>query len=577
MLLVQLMLGWTTLMPMNADIIPPRPAVASRPAKAAVAPVVRKTTPAPTPTRTEPTPRPAAQKPVVKPAASKKPVVRRPVAPKAAIKLGANNKAPKARGKAPAAKRKAKAAAKPVRKRPVKRRVAKAAKPKKGILERLPSQPDKGVQVLKLPNGMLTWCKGQPSWNVVEIRLGVAAGTANDPKGLYGRSRFLAELLRSKLNQPKNPARSLVPAGGQSYQVLLSKDWVEIRLRSTKKQLPHVLKHLSTTINTFAKAKVTKVMREKLGKTSRTFPPATLPERVDAYLFGGQPRGALLRGKKRTFKTIQPFALRSTYETLYSANRMRLLLVGGVDCKATASTLQSTLGKIPRGKDSALFVSSVPSGAGKSRPLMAPQEVVMVYQLPELARHSYIPLLLLRDVAVREVQHQILKKYGVNVTLYNHLQPTAKGGYLVLVAPSRPLGRKELVQLLKKSLGWLQMKSYSPALEQRVQLYLNEVQLKLSQKLESSRGTAELLWPQLLLPNASEQKNPQPPAQIQPVIESVNPKSLRELALLFMNKDLSVARAMRPFSLKRIALFIGTIILVWLLLDIFLRRTRRED
>ncbi len=394
---------------------------------------------------------------------------------------------------------------------------------------------------------------------------------------MYGRSRFLAELLRKKLNQPKNPARSILPEGGQRYHVKLGKDWVEVQVRSTPEQLPAVLKHLTQSLQSFANTKITKDMRDSLSKTSRTFPPPSLPERVDAYLFGGQPRGALLRGKKRTYRTIQPFALRSTFETLYSGDRMRLLLVGGLDCKAAASALASTLGKLPRGKDEPLFVNSVPSGAGKSRPLVSAQEIVMVYQLPDLFRHSYLPLVLLRDVSVREVQHQIQKTYGVTVKVHSYLQPSAKGGYLVLIAPTQPLARKKQTQLLKKALGWLQMKSYTPALEQRVYLYLQEILLDLSQKLESSRGTAEVLWPQLLLPEPPRQKAEQAPAQVTPVLESVKPKSLRELALLFMNKDLSVATAMRPFSLRRIALFVGTIILIWLLLDIFLRRTRREE
>ncbi|TNE44215.1 MAG: hypothetical protein EP343_31165 [Deltaproteobacteria bacterium] len=566
MLLVQLMLGWSTLMPMNADVAPPRPVAVSRPAKAAMKPVARPRTQAPTPAKgqTAPTPARRAQAAPVKPAAR---TAKQPSERKAA---------PAARR--PAAKQPVKAGAAPAaRPKPAPRKEADSPKPSADFLSQLPYQPDSQVVVNKLPNGMLTWCKSQEAWKVVEVRFAVAAGSANDPKGLYGRSRFLAELLRKKLNQPKNPARSILPEGGQRYHVTLGKDWVEVRVRSTPKQLPDVLKHLTQSLQSFASTKITKDMRDSLSKTSRTFPPPSLRERVDAYLFGGQPRGALLRGKKRTYRTIQPFALRSTYETLYSGNRMRLLLVGGLDCKATTSTLASTLGKLSRGKDEPLFVNSVPSGSGKSRPLVSAQEIVMVYQLPDLFRHSYLPLVLLRDVAVREVQFQIQKKYGVTVKVHSYLKPSAKGGYLVLIAPTQPLARKQQTQLLKKALGWLQMKSYSPALEQRVHLYLQEIQLGLSQKLESSHGTAEVLWPQLLLPEPPQQKASQAPAQVTPVLESVKPKSLRELALIFMNKDLSVARAMRPFSLRRIALFVGTIILIWLLLDIFLRRTRREE
>lgn len=443
------------------------------------------------------------------------------------------------------------------------------------VLARLPYQPDTSVTAKTLANGMQTWCKGQSAWSVVELRLAIAAGSAHDPKGLAGRSRLLATLLEKKLNQPKNPARSLAPPGGHRYHVSLGKDWVEVRLRASSSQIPAILKHLATSLQTFHKQPLTGEIRDALKKTARNYPPPSLTERVDAYLFDKQPRGQLLRGKRHTFSSIQSLAVLRTYEELYSANRMRLLLVGHVACDALSQTLEDTLGNLSRGKDAPLFPKATANAAGGSRSLLASQDLFALFQLPPLHRRSYIPLHVLRRVADKELRFQLEKAYGAPVRVLDMVQPSAHHGYFLFAVPAQPLNRQVLQAKLKKILGRLQMKRYLPALEQRVKLYLDEVLTKLQQQQESSAGAANLLWTQLLLP--PHNNTHRPPPQLKPVLESLSPSTLRELALLFMSRDMSVSRPIRPFSMQRIALFIGTIILVWLLLDIVLRRTRRPD
>ncbi len=446
-----------------------------------------------------------------------------------------------------------------------------------GVLTQLPKKPDPNVQVISLGNGVLAWCQSKANWHIVEVRIGIAAGTANDPKGLFGRSRFLAHMLRKQLNQPKNPARSLFPPGDQRYRVILGKDWVEIRLRSTRKQIPSILSHIAQSLHTFQKQPLTSTLRGELAKTASSFPPPMLSERVDAFLFGKQSRGALLRGRKSTFRSIQRLPLQTAYEALYSPNRMRVLVVGGVDCNEVKATMHKTWMILPRGKHSTLYTQASPNPSVNTRSLLVRQQLFSLYQLPALHRQSYIPLQILQHVALRELSYQMNLKFGNPFPIQSYLQPSAKNGFLVVAIPAKPLSRGRLQKHIKQTLGELQMKRYRPTLEQRVQLHLRETQMKLQQMQESSAGVAQLLWPQLLLPPQKASTAKQPPSQLQPILKTLKPTTIRQLALLFMARDLSLRGANRPLSMQRIALFIGTIILVWLLLDIILRRTRRTE
>lgn len=445
------------------------------------------------------------------------------------------------------------------------------------ILDRLPYQPDLDVKVYSLPNGLLSWCKSRPSWEVVEIRMAIAAGTVHDPKGLYGRSRFLSYLLHHRLNQPQNPAQSLLPPGGQRYHTMLGKDWVELQIKTTTQALPAVLQHIGKSLVDFMQSPTDKLQRDALSKGAGSFPPPSITEQIEAYMFGGQPRGALLRGRKKTFQTIQPFALRSAHEKLYTAKRMRLLVVGSADCQSLPALLQKTLGALPNGKDEDLYVKSLVNNTGNAQNLLNSQDVFLLYQLPSLHRRSYIPLVVLQDIVKKEIHHQTVQQWGQSVRVSSQLQPLAHNGYLTVHIPSSPLERVQTQKMLKQTLGRLQMKQYLPALEQRIKLYLGEVRVQMQQLQESSVGTVRMLWPQMLLPSQHNQKETQAPTQIIPTLEGLNSTNIRELALNFLLQDIPLFRNLQPFSMQRVALFIGTIILIWLLLDMILRRSRRPE
>jgi len=462
---------------------------------------------------------------------------------------------------------------------PVKRKGEKSfSLSSSSIWKRLSSSLDQKVQVTQLSNGLVAWCRSDSRWKNLEFRLAIAAGSSNDPKGLAGRSRLLAYLLDQELNRPENPARSLFPLGGHRYHLLFAKDWVELRFRLKATALPTSLAHIAKVLKAFAKKTITPDMRNKWAKAAGNFPPPSLSERVDAHLFTGQARGILLRGKKNTFLNLQTFAIQSAYRQLYRASRMRLLVVGGLDCRQFKPLLKKNFGVLAKQDSGVLFPQTVLINTKrKPRSLLFSEEFISLYKLPHLHRNNYLPLLIVSRVAIEEIKHQLVQKLASSFVPFSFLQPSATNGYFAIVLPSQQLARHRLKKLIKKTIGRLQMKQYLPSLEQRVVLYLHELSLELEGLQESGAGTAELLWPQLLLPPAKAKQSALAPIKLNPLFQKLNPSILRELALHFMDKDHSLSRVSRPFSMQRIAFLIGSLFFIWLLLDLLLRRSRRSE
>jgi hypothetical protein len=448
------------------------------------------------------------------------------------------------------------------------------------ILQQLSKTQDQSVQVNRLENGLLAWCQHRPEWRVVEMRFAIAAGSAHDPNGLHGRSRFVAQIFDELLNRPKNPAHSFFPPGGHRYKMTFDKDWVEIKIRFNSQQISVILEHLTQSIQQLPEQPISANIRSILEKTADSFPPPRLFERIDAYLFPDHARGQFMRGERNTFRSIQPFALQTAAQQLYQAYRIRLLLVGGVNCQDLPDQLKSTLGQLPSKVQEPLWPKTSlisPDNKNAKRSFLSVQESLSLYQLPALERNSYLPLYILYQVSRKELQHHLEQEFPSPFEPQSILRPYAHNGYIAFLLPSRPLQQSKLQQLHKKTLGRLQMKRYIPALEQRVQVYIREIQLQLQQLQESSAGTVALLWPQLLLPAHDDKAKDHPPIQLQPTLSNLQSSHIRELALLFMSKDLSISHEERPFSIERIALFIGTLILVWLLLDVTFRRSKKTD
>ncbi len=430
-------------------------------------------------------------------------------------------------------------------------------------------------------NGSIIWCQESPHWKISSVRVGIAAGSIFDPKGLSGRSRFLAAVVRSRLNRPENPAEGILPKGGVRYKVILDKEWLEIRSYISEKKLPEALSHIVDSIKRELTEEEIKKQREFLLKTSGKFPPPGLKENIESLLFGNQPRGKLLRGERRTFERLQLFALRESQRLLFVPSRIRILVLTE-NCKHPFKTLKPLLENWKTEGETQLPVFPKKSFVKNSVLSRIPnrREFFSLYLLPPLDRSDFAPLSAAFSVIQRELEYNFQKQYGEFFSIFSFLNPTHRNGYAVLITFSQPMMRERIESAMKKIIGRLQIKGYSPVLEQRVELFLAEVKREFLALDSSIEHRSEWLWRHLLLPapkdKGAKKGLPSGPPQIEPLLDSISPKLFRDIALHYFGREVEFQPSEPPFSVQRIVFFVGMLFLLWLLLDLFFRKSRPQ-
>ncbi len=453
-------------------------------------------------------------------------------------------------------------------------------------LKKLKYRPEKNVQTAKIGETEV-WCESNPQWKAAHLTAAIAAGSAYDPDGLSGISRFLANIVRERLNRPKNPARNIFPPGNSRYHLIMDKIWVKISATVQPGDIQTAIPHLSKSISRPVEEKELNSLRNFLAKTSGKFPPLSLKENVELLLFGPHSRGLPLRGSAKTFRNAQLFLLKESQEKLYAPHRIRWLVLAP-QCepaiKALEKEFKNKKSKTPLPKGAAAIFPKkeiIRSSISSKNPMQ--REFMSLYLLPTLHRHDYPTLFLTFSIIKKELEYNLQKLYGEYFTIFTFLQPEYQNGYAAIITFSQPLMREKLEEEVKKIIGRLQLKGYSPALEQRLTLFLTELKNEYSSQLNSQQFRSQWLLQQLLLPpnpkpkkeeKGLEIKIPPQPLDMTAIIDSTTPALFRELALHYFERDIKFQMGVPPFSLQRIVFFIGILILMWLLIDLFFRRSR---
>jgi hypothetical protein len=423
-----------------------------------------------------------------------------------------------------------------------------------------------------LNNGLLHWCKQQSYWTQTRVQLAIGAGTANDPRGLYGRSRYLAHLFRNALNLPKNPARSQLSRIGTGLNVKLGKEWITVTTIVPNGRLKDTLKHLGEVLKTPPRAASVQALRDRLIRSSRGYPPPSTKELLELFLFPNQPRSVYLRGKTKTFQSIKPLALQTAYEKLFRGERMRLMVLGGQSCTQVGTWVKEHLGVV-RGKLSKKVVKPAPPARfalqRRGRYLVR-QKVVRIYSLPTL-RSRDVPLFqATKAIALQELQHQLKAAYQRSVKTSTVESLSNKGSYFVVAAPLERLLKKRVEKLLKASLGSLLLRPWKPRLKGRFPLHQQVVLQRWREQQTSATGTAALLWPQLLLAGPKDKA-----VDTIQVLKAMKGSELRTQARRFLRSPVGMKRQFNVSSFQRIAFFFGSLFLLWFLLDFVFRRARQ--
>ncbi|MCB9639239.1 MAG: insulinase family protein [Myxococcales bacterium] len=464
---------------------------------------------------------------------------------------------------------------------PTKQAVAQKAKPKQPT-DWLPKgglKQDTDVKVSMLPQSTLAWCYANKAPNVLRLRIAIAAGSSNDPRNLRGQSRFLAKLLAYRLNLPENPAQTPLPVGGTRYQVSLHKDWVFVDVFTRSSSLSVILKHIAKKI---AEApfqglslKTQKQIRSELARSAFGFPTVSLEERVDAYFYAGYPRGTFLRGQRRTFSSITSQQLQKAHKQLYSGEKIRVLMVGDLSCEKAFTALASAFTAISGKGPLSYPPRNAPENLATSQRgrLFLTQDLLFAYMLPSLQREDALPLDFLLHISREELERAFVQRFGETPRTKHILKAYPQSGYALWLIPMPSVGRPEMRDLLQKAIGGLLMSPYDPpSLVGHLETYKQETTLRWSEKMSSSQGTLSMLWEQMRLPSKVDYAY-----DWRTMSEALTTPSIRKLARHYLQRSSSLQRSPQAFSLQRVVLFIGSLLMLWFLLDLMIRRARRYD
>ncbi len=436
---------------------------------------------------------------------------------------------------------------------------------------------ERGVVASKLNNGLLLWCRQRPYWKVTRVMFAVKGGSAYDPPELYGQTRFAAYFLRMLLNQPENPARSFKPTGAAQYDVHLGKEALKITANLFPSQLPLTLNHIAKVMKKDIRYSITPWIRNFLARSAGNYPPATLGELIDAYLFDGRAKGVFLRGRKKTFLTLQPFGLATAYKELFQPRNLRLLVMGPTSCSQVRRDVQSAFKRLvnvdktyfekKRRKHYLARMKKTSSRFWK-KSLFLRNHAILLYRLPALQRQDFPKFLFTVFVAKKELERALKEHMSeqVRLTIVQQLYP--QEGSLAFVVPSRAENATRLKKTLERAIGRLLMEPYSPALEARIELYRQQMLIDFREFHTSLRDFSQFLWQQFLFDAPFDF-----PVSLRPLLDKMTPEQFRKNIRHFLSES-EIFSYKRTSSIQYMVTLMIMLFLLWFVLDLFVRRWR---
>ena len=135
------------------------------------------------------------------------------------------------------------------------------------------------------------------------------------------------------------------------------------------------------------------------------------------------------------------------------------------------------------------------------------------------------------------------------------------------------LERSEVNDLLRKALGGLLMDPFDPpALVGHLETYRKEAALSWAERMGSAREAAALLWSQMRLPSSVDYAY-----DWRALSDTLKTSEVRDLARRYLRNVSMLRRGPEAFSMQRIVLLVGSLLMLWFFLDLMIRRARRTD
>ena len=206
------------------------------------------------------------------------------------------------------------------------------------------------VERARLANGLELWMVPWKTLPVVECRLILRSGSADDPPGKSGRSALLAEVLdKGTVSKTTTELAEALGALGVSPEVAAGVEDTTISLASLSRNLPKALDLLAEMIlhPRFDPSEFDRERTQLLAalKTGPDRPMWSASRAFRALIYGkGSPFGNPSQGYPETVKALSVADLKALYAERFVPNNSALIVVGDVDPPALVKLLEATLG-----------------------------------------------------------------------------------------------------------------------------------------------------------------------------------------------------------------------------------------
>lgn len=258
---------------------------------------------------------------------------------------------------------------------------SKSSKAKIGGNIKRPSAPD-GFEKITLDNGLRVIFAPLKSVMSTTAIVLCGAGSRYEKKETNGISHFLEHMF-FKGTKKRPTAQEIsheLDAIGADYNAFTGKEETAYHIKSASKHLPLVLDMLSDMVwnSTFVEAEIEKergVIIEEINMYEDT-PMRRVAEVYENLLWGDQPLGWDIGGRKEVIRKITKKDFRDYIDERYSPSNLVVSLAGNFDRNKAISVIEKTFGKF-KGKDVPGFL---PVSESQRRPAM-----VMTYKKTDQA------------------------------------------------------------------------------------------------------------------------------------------------------------------------------------------------
>jgi zinc protease len=292
------------------------------------------------------------------------------------------------------------------------------------------------IQEVKSPGGITAWLVEEHSVPLIALRFAFEGGNAQDPIGKEGLANFLTGMLdegAGDLTGKEFQERMEEIAVRMSFDD--SRDAIYGSFETLTENKDKAVALLALAINRprFDVEAVDRVRAQLLAGLAYAArdPDRVASEQWAAMAFPDHPYGRPANGTTESLAKITRTDLADYWSKTFARDNLRVVVVGDIDAKTLAATVDTLFGKLPAKAKLAAVAATQPTAVVKQKVIeMAVPQSVARFGLPAMARKDkdfmaafVLNTILGGGVMSSRLYEEIREKRGLAYSVYTTVQP----------------------------------------------------------------------------------------------------------------------------------------------------------